>query len=107
MMENERKFLSLQLRLAAYNLQERLDRLPDLRVEPNETVVLTADEEELHPHLVRLRPKFQPTISNGGWEFPTTLPDRLSRRVSEKIETGSAGVRALPNLYSASANRSD
>ncbi|PFH07884.1 hypothetical protein BCF11_0232 [Collimonas sp. PA-H2] len=56
MMESERKFLSLESRLAAYNLRDRIDRLPDLRVEPNETVVLTADEEELHPHLVRLRP---------------------------------------------------
>jgi hypothetical protein len=57
MMECERTYASLESRLATYNLQDRLDRLPDLRLEPNETVVLSADAEELRPHLIHLRPE--------------------------------------------------
>jgi hypothetical protein len=88
-MGNESKFINLASRLAAYNLEERVDRLPDLQVAPNETVVLTADEEELLPHLVRLRPESPHDLKR--W---LGVPNHAFRSTlstgTENIETGAA-----------------
>lgn len=56
-MTKESNCVTMATRLEVYGLQDRETNRTDLRLSPNETFVLTAEEEDLHPHLVRLRPE--------------------------------------------------
>ena len=55
-METDCKYVSLASRLSVYGLEDRKGALPDLVVQPGDTVELTAEARELQPHFVRLRP---------------------------------------------------